>query len=293
MFKGPLKGYTNITEGNMRRILDGPSGVLLLLFLLTNAGTAQPIWVNYGPQKTISLEILKPDLDSPSELTLPSTATIGHIRWPLNESFFLVGEFAFAYGKGDFPGADGKVKIGNPYLGLDFRPAKALNLEFGVRLPLVSTPNIATFVGQFSDSDRFEAFMHDILMFGGAAGYRLQPDNSNLYLRLRGGTSLFFQIQDRTDAQGRKLSNAEWFFLGNLIGGYESERLRVEAGFTGRLVFTGDGLPGARSFAQVGGALSYLFGSVRPGIHIRLPLDEDLRETIDLVVGLTLECYFD
>lgn len=43
-----------------------------------------------------------------------------------------------------------------------------------------------------------------------------------------------------------------------------------------------------RSIHQLGFNASAQFGKLRPGLHLRLPLDDDLQESLDAVLGLNL-----
>ena len=48
---------------------------------------------------------------------------------------------------------------------------------------------------------------------------------------------------------------------------------------------------GERTFQQLGLGAQVTLGSVQPGITFRVPLDKDLSDTLDFVVGLTLSVH--
>ena len=63
---------------------------------------------------------------------------------------------------------------------------------------------------------------------------------------------------------------------------------RAGAGITGRWLATADDADDElESTHQFEAAADFLAGRVRPGVTLRVPLDDDLLET-DLVLGLTL-----
>ncbi|MFQ5638519.1 MAG: hypothetical protein ACE5IR_11045 [bacterium] len=245
---------------------------------------AQPMWVNYHNNKSISVEWLKANFDGDDNTTFLSSATFLTIRFPINERLSFVGEVSVAHGELDFSGSDSKTTFGNPYLGLEIRPQDSpLYFELGVRVPAVSSNNLATFIGSFADADRFEAFRPDLLTLEGMVNlYRMNRD-TGFFLRLRGGSSLFFN----TDA-GLGQDDAEWFLVGDGFAGIQGDKLRVEGGLTSRLVLTEDDNLGERTFFQLGAIASLHLGQFRPGVHFRLPLDDDLTEIIDWVAGINL-----
>jgi hypothetical protein len=60
-------------------------------------------------------------------------------------------------------------------------------------------------------------------------------------------------------------------------------------GFTGRANLSAEDADyGERSVHQLGFAASAGLGNVRPGVHIRLPLDDDLKDALDFVIGFSL-----
>jgi hypothetical protein len=64
--------------------------------------------------------------------------------------------------------------------------------------------------------------------------------------------------------------------------GYESKRFSAGAGYTGRVY--GLGL----MVHQLGFNANLGLGRIRPGVHFRVPLDEESKEDLDYVLGLNL-----
>ena len=261
------------------------TAVAIVYVLLTTTVSAQPLWVNQGQKPVFSFEFVKPNLDGTDNTTSISSAVFFTLRWPWTEKIIFVGELALAHAELDFEDFDSDAdnKLGNPYLGLEFfrEPSSSVYVELGIRAPVVSSSNFATFIGFFADVDRFEAFRPDVLPLLAVINLR-QKFPTDFFIRLRAGTSIELDTGNDND-------ESELYIIFAGLGGYEHERLRLEVGLTGRLIVTEDGNIGERTFLQMGANASYAFGVFRPGIHFRLPLDDDLKEVIDYVVGFNLE----
>lgn len=133
----------------------------------------------------------------------------------------------------------------------------------------------------FADVDRFEAFTPEILTATAKINYR-KKNVSNLFVRLRGGPALFLGTEEFGE-------DADVFLDYSAQMGYEGFLLYLIGGISGRFSATSDdGAIGDRSIYQLGAAANLVLGNVRPGILFRLPLDEDLRDDLDLVLGLQM-----
>ncbi len=117
----------------------------------------------------------------------------------------------------------------------------------------------------------------------GALNYRVH-NQSGTGVRLRIGPELCIRTT------GRIGPRTEW------LGDYGAQlyhvagplELSAQAGGVANLRGE-DGNFGERSFHQLGLGGSYLLGAVRPGLVLRLPLDKDMTDVLDYVVGLTLQ----
>ena len=70
-------------------------------------------------------------------------------------------------------------------------------------------------------------------------------------------------------------------------------RVRFGAGFTGRLLASESDLDfGERSVHHLGATLAAKFRGVEPGLHFRLPIDEDLSDITNYVFGLNVTVPF-
>lgn len=252
---------------------------------------AQSIWLDRSQDKMLALEILKPSFKGEENVSFTTAAYFLSYRMPLSENVRFVGELPFAHG--DFgrdvnffflrfgPGST----FGNPYLGVEVQKQDSpLFAEFGVRAPLTSDNQLqAVTTGLVADFDRMEAFMPNTVPLTVMLNYR-QKSTSGLTFRLRGGPSFLVGTED---------GGSQWLLGYSAQVGYETEPFSVNAGFTGRANLSEEGNFGERSVHQLGLAANLGLGNVRPGIHFRMPLDQDTRDGLDYVVGINLGIQFE
>jgi len=67
-----------------------------------------------------------------------------------------------------------------------------------------------------------------------------------------------------------------------------TEALELMAGVTSRFRLTSDRRLGQRSFLQAHVGAAYTLGALRPGVHLTVPVEADLREILDFVFGVNL-----
>ena len=152
----------------------------------------------------------------------------------------------------------------------------------GLRLPLTSEKKSnARGVGILADFDRMEAFSIKLLPLQMSLNVA-RRDASGLVMRLRGGPDLWISTDSKTEGDKTEF----WMHYSAQLG-YEGELLNLLAGVTGRLWVTGEDLTlGERSFHQLGINAGVNLGRFRPGLHIRIPIDKDLSELIENVIGI-------
>ena len=171
--------------------------------------------------------------------------------------------------------------IGNPYVGLEFRkPGSSVFTEIGGRIPVTPDDKFsASSIGGSADFDRLEAFASDLLAITGKINYH-NKNASNLVIRLRGGPTVWIPTDE---------GDTELLLDYSAQVGYEGQQVSVIGGLTGRLIVTEEDLDfGERTFHHLGASASLNLGTVSPGIHFRIPIDEDLSDSIDSVLGLNL-----
>lgn len=261
--------------------------------LIAVPALAQSVWLPVSRAPSMSLEGFKPVLDEGNRNFTPATSAFFLSgRMPVGENVMVTAELPFAHAGVKLSafggtGTESSTTLGNPYLGVETASAASpVIADLGIRLPLRksrASESSAAIVGFLSDIDRMEAFREDLLSIGGHVGMRSQQA-SGLYLHARGGPIIWFNTAD--DHPG---DNTEIFLDYVAQAGYDVGRYALISGLSGRTLATADeGSWSDRSMHQLGISGSVAFGSVRPGIQLRFPLDRDLDETLRYVIGLNL-----
>jgi len=260
--------------------------------------SAQSLWLERRHERAFGLEVLKPNFtndDAGQIITTNSGLVVfATLRLPVSGKILFVGELPFAHGSSEtkssfssFNRSESQNIFGNPYLGFEITDRTgAFTPEFGVRVPVTPEDKfLGVITGLYADYDRLEAFLPDTLSVMTLANYRYR-DQSGFALKLRGGQSLLFDTS-------RYGGGAELFISYSAQAGYESERFSILGGVTGRALLTEENASFAeRSIHQLGFNASVGLGKVRPGVHFRLPLDDDLKNVIDSVLGVNLGVQF-
>lgn len=262
------------------------------LFLLFAFGMTpvqgQSIWTDPGeaPRSEISLEWLRPNLGSGPNTDIDF----------LTGGYFLQGQFAISEGAEivvDIPfahfgssGTESSTKIGNPYVGAQlFSTSRTLSFNLGLRLPIADQDGFgfsdALTVGSFSDLDRFSAFAADTLPVELVGNYNSRISGTDFFFRGRLGPEVLIFTGDGG-------GDTDLFMSYGFQGWHRAGLLDVGAGFTGRWLATEDGSFGGNSVHQFGITLQGNFESVRPGLLVRVPMDEELSAVYNYVFGLSV-----
>jgi hypothetical protein len=256
------------------------AALALIAALLTAApASAQSIWLDREPRPSVLVEILFPSFEG-ADTDFPTWAWFAGTRLPTGDAMSFVAELPYSRGE---VGGDSESSIGNPYLGMEYAPRPTgPRVELGLRAPLASDDDILpVIVGFYSDVERQEAFIPDLVTVRLGVHYRhaATPD-SRIAWDLRLVPSVWIPTESDAENEG---------FLG--YGGmvrYEGDDVRFGGGLTGRWNMTSDGGDfGEASFHQLDLAADFLRGPVRPGLQLKLPLDDSL-DLVDTVFGLSV-----
>lgn len=279
----------------MRRQRYLPTTILSLIILLLTISPvkAQSIWQDYSTRQTLTLEILKPEYDGGDRSFLTSAIFLS-ARAPIIQNIIFIGELPFSYINWDIPqGADlgSQQTFGNPYFGLEIDLHRMpLFFELGVRAPLTADPEKengeATINGYLTDFiDRAEAFAPNAFPISGFVNFVIES-YTGFSLRLRAGPAIWIATGDRDESETFILYSAQaWWNFGSV---------RIGGGLSGRYISSqNDGTFGERSTHQLGFGLSLSLGVFTPGIQVRIPLDKEYKDILDIVFGISLGIDFD
>lgn len=270
--------------------------VLALALAAAAAGAAQPLAAQTlltpaAPAKGVWLDAAYTDYAIGGEemsVQIPSAVWYLSGRLPLTPRLSGVVDVPFSYARisaGETREDDETNSVlGNPYLGVEFAATPRLRLELGARAPLntADSESFADVAAMLADPLRVEAFAEDVVPVSGAATWT-QPLTGALELRLHGGATAFFLTGD--DAAGNEAALDY-----GAAGTYTVGLARLGLGVTGRWNATADeGSFADRSLHFAGASADVLVRGVRPGISVRVPLDEDYREVVMSTVGLYLQ----
>jgi len=272
---------------------------LLAAFFTGNKAISQSLWLEEGTGNSISIEVSRPfipktfmfDVTNPAFTTLSGSIFISG-RYNIGKGFTLVGDLPLSGGNFDDSTYNGleEYKIGNPYLGAEYRlPKSPIMFEAGIRIPITpENKTTATLAGIYSDFDRGEAFAPKIVPFFTAVNYETISE-SNLLLRLRAGTNLWFNSKEYG------LEPDPHFSIDySLQGGYLHKHVHVIAGLSARYFLDSNPQnPDKATELQYGLSLSFPFRNFRPGLVVKIPGSSLTGDLINYVIGFNLTYSFD
>jgi len=252
----------------MRRPVLKSLTVVILMWLLAMPLFAQPIWLHQNNESYIGVEALKPNFEGEPNLTFVSSVIFVSGRFMIGDAIAIAGELPISHFGDD---NDSETMIGNPYIGLEFRkPDGTFFIELGGRIPIAPDDKLgAALLGAFTDFDRLEALLPDVVTFSGKVNFQT-ANSSNVVFRLRGGPTLLANSDSQNFIDN---DNSEWLIDYSGQIGLQGEQISVFGGITGRYLASGEGDFGEKSIHQLIGSANIDLGSVRPGIQLRFPLE--------------------
>ena len=263
--------------------------ITLCTLLITSPLSAQSIWLDQDKNNSIAIEILKPKFDSYTEYTFVSSTIFLSGRHAVNENIILIVELPFAhcgYRYYDWWWWDTEISetiFGNPYLGVEVSGHESPVFgEFGLRLPLTPEDKFfSTTFGVFSDYNRFEAFIPNIVSLTAKGNYRYIYNKVVSY-RLRLGPTLWINTNRYGNDTELLLD-----YSGQIE--YKDEPVTFIIGISGRFIVSAPNLAfHAKDAHQIGIAGSVGIGSFRPGLFFQTPIDKKSYYLLSIVYGLNL-----
>jgi len=252
--------------------------LICLLAAVSSPALGQSLLLSQDDINYFGIEGLKPDFSEGANVSFLTFAAYASFRYKVNPALAVVAEIPFSHYDPDTYG-DAESMLGDIYLGFEGRAGReGVAMEFGVRLPTATEDKFsALVVGVYSDVNRWEAFLPKVVSFIPAINYR-DLNQNDVGFRIRVAPSVDIPTEGGGDAELYGLYAAQFIYMGR-----EAE---VTAGFSGRVLVTESDLDfGQRSLHQFDAAVSLTSSNVHPGFHVRLPLDKDLTDFLDVVFG--------
>jgi len=251
---------------------------------LSHSAQAQSIWTQQVEPPSIGLEILKANFDDFNDVAFSTSLIYITTQIPFSEQFVFVGELPISHADFTFQSFNfSETSVGNPYVGvklmLENSPA---SFEFGLRPNVTPDDKPAAATTAFNtDVDRFEAFIPKLVTFLGRVHYK-QQTGGNFVVRLDGGPTLWVFTDNGIDNKTQF-----WVNYSGMVG-YDGQFFNLFGGITGRVRMSQSGSFGERSTHQLGVTAGLNLGHVKPGLHFRVPIDNQLNNVINYVIGLNL-----
>jgi hypothetical protein len=238
-----------------------------------------------GPE--LLVEAFKPKFAG--ELSGISATTSAYFlsgRVPVGQRGALVGEATLSHFSAEGPFTNlSETSFGNPYIGYQRHSRHGFSLELGAHLPLFKDDDFFGGITGVATSfiHRPEAYVLDLLAITSTARQTIDITPLTL-LRIHGGPSFLINTdKDDFEDRGELLMRYGGHIRRNFGHGY------IAGGLEGIMIVTEGDLSLSERFAhQLFAQAGLHLGSLQPGLYFSLPLDQDLGEITDFVVGLRL-----
>jgi len=270
---------------------------------------AQSIWLDGQSRKDVTLEFYQPQFRNQEWsgysfrqwgqlsgqvffLTYRSQVSekvVGVLELPYTRASYSYGySYEYSYRSDERSYETSARALGNLYIGMESRSGNSLfSYEFGARIPILwSCCSSAADAGMFADFDRFGAFATRCISIQSAGNISVRSDKGLVGHARVGPSGMIYLGCWGTSAQLLLHYSAQV--------GYERKPIAVLGGLTGVTLLTDNYFlqPGNRSVYQLGFQANTSLGRFRPGVHLRIPLDHELREVYSSVWGLNLQYQF-
>ena len=256
---------------------------LAFTLLLVPAAAAGQSLVEAPPRSSLSLEMLHPSLDDDDDVSFVSGAYFLGGRLELRPGLALVAELPFGYlrADADITDAESSSTVGNPLIGIAFLRGQS-EFVIGGRVPLAADDEFASLYAMMADQYRLEAFLPDAASLQASARLRhMASDVVRLGFDI--GSVLLIPTGD---AEG----DAEVMLDYGGSAAYVAEVVRAGVGLNGRGMVTADGGDlGERTEHQATLFADFGSGRIRPGVSLRVPLDDDTRGELSMTLGFSLQ----
>ena len=262
--------------------------LLLILFLVPRALSAQTEWSRHTGSLTIGLEGIFPAFKQMAYVDIGGFAILAHARFPVRGATIVlelpVVSSTLDYNYSFRTSTESKAAIGNMFLGIDFAGSSIVSGDLGIRLPLMSKLGLeAASPAAIADFLRLERYLAKAFTVEGAV--KADPQVGEIVrLHLSVGPVAWIPIP----AEGRDIEA-----LLDYEGGASVQvgTVSFAAGITGRYIMTEEYLlPGKKTAHALQFEISSTVGPLHPSLYYRAFLDtEYISDALSSVIGVVVQ----
>lgn len=252
------------------------AGVALLLMHSTLM--AQSMWLELPGKNSFALEMSQAQFGGINAYGFNRNAWVftPSLRMELLEGQFIKFELPIAYGSMNYasptdPFDYSETALGNPYIGFEIRPKNSgFSFDLGARIPIAKDDkDFALSSGGHVALDRLWIFLPDLTLIDGLMNYKIQT-KEGIILRFRFGPELAI------NSAGGGKTETELFLRYGAMLGYQNSTISILAGPSGTYFATAEDCDFSECLLeQFDVAFTLSVKRVRPGIHFKLPIDEE------------------
>jgi hypothetical protein len=270
--------------------------------LAPSTGFAQVGWLNPEGKPGVQFEFSAATFEKSTWYTMyaythrfkfPTSSMFLTSRFRMSENNQVIVELPLFYTKselsyysyGEVSMSDSKFGVANPYIGIEIgKEGTSALFDLGVRLPIISEDNMGWAIpSQYISSHRFLAYLHKVMQISCSSGFRY-VDPSGIGIRVTGGG------QFAAPSQG---GDAELF--GDLVTSlwYQGKVVRVGTGLSSLVLITESNIDFTnRLLTTFNATADFAAGNWSPGLHVQMPIGENLTDEVGIIYGLHLSYFF-
>jgi len=257
--------------------------MILCLMICASSLFAGNHWMQRNEGNGISFEWNKASFENDVDAKFLSSVFFLRSQVVVHDKINFVTELPFSYIDADR--FDSEFMLGNIYVGMEYISQGSGELIFlGLRLPVApDDKGNASVQGAFTNYHLLEAFVGKGFSIRLNAGYKFQSANDIIF-KIYGGPMLVKNIDSDTYN-----SDTEVYIDYFAEVWYPAEKFEFAMGTTGRFWATGEDLDfGERLISNFEVKTQMRTRPVKPGIFLRLSLDDAINNFINFVYGFNL-----
>lgn len=247
---------------------------------------AQMRWMSRPAQSSLNIEYIAPSFANSMYGGFSGSTVSFSGRFAVSERWYIVAEIPYTRtaitSMGFFGSADqSEARFGNPYAGVEVGGKESPVFgEIGFRPSVIDENSFANFSGLLSDIDRWEIYVPQRTIIQGALNLAT-VNEAGFVGRLRVGPSVWIPHEDN------RTTNV-LISIGAGVG-YRTESVGFGIQYTGRMRTSEKDWEGNKDlFSHLAASISGTFGSVRPELYYKIPLDSEQKQVVNNALGASL-----